>query len=244
MIDRPRTIPLLKFLTEAGAGSRRKMADAIRRGRVTVDGVVAEDFKLPVDTSTNAVRVDSKAVQPLRERPICLMMNKPAGILSTTQDERGRKTVLHLLPEKYKGLRLYPVGRLDLDTTGLLLLTNDGNLTNRLTHPRYEHEKEYHIKIEGRLTASEKQSLERGIKLDDGITSPAIVKELKGMPPYNYSLTIHEGRKRQVRRMLAHLGYTVLALKRVRIGNLTLANLKEGRVRELTPREAASLLER
>ncbi len=242
-MDKSQVVPLLKLLTEAGIGSRRKMADAIKNGRVTVNGQVAEDFRLPVNVKADRVQLDNHPVILTAEKPVCLMLNKPKDVLSTTQDERGGRTVLDILPEKYRRLRLYPVGRLDKDTTGLLLLTNDGDLTNRLTHPRYEHEKEYLIQIAEKLTQVEKQKLERGILLDDGMTSSARVKEVT-VKPYNYSLTIHEGRKRQVRRMFARLGYRVLALKRVRTGNLTLGDLKEGEVRELTAREIALLLER
>ncbi|MDP2918826.1 MAG: pseudouridine synthase [Dehalococcoidia bacterium] len=237
------TVPLIKLLTEAGAGSRRKMADAIRNGRVTVNGQVAESFNHPVNSSHDRVQIDGTPVTLSVENPICLMLNKPKDILSTTFDERGGRTVLDILPEKYRRYRLYPVGRLDKDTTGLLLVTNDGELTNRLTHPRYEHEKEYLVQIEGKLTVVEKQQLEGGIRLDEGMTSPARVKEVTARP-FNYSLTIHEGRKRQVRRMFARLGYRILALKRVRTGNLALGDLKEGQVRELTAREIARLLER
>jgi len=242
-MDKLQVVPLLKLLTETGIGSRRKMADAIRNGRVTVNGQVAEDFRLPVNVKTDRVQLDNHPVILAVEKPVCLMLNKPQGLLSTTEDERGGRTVLDILPEKYRRLRLYPVGRLDKDTTGLLLLTNDGDLTNRLTHPRYEHEKEYLIQIAEKLIPVEKQKLERGILLDDGMTSPAKIREVT-VKPYNYSLTIHEGRKRQVRRMFARLGYRVLALKRVRTGNLTLGDLKDGEVRELTAREIALLLER
>ena len=235
------TVPLLKLLTVAG--SRRHMADAIRNGRVTVNGQIAADFRQPVNRKTDRVLLDGAPVGATVEKPLCLMLNKPAGILSTTVDERGRRTVLDILPEKYRRLRLYPIGRLDLDTTGLLLLSNDGELTNRLTHPRYEHEKEYLVRIAGKLTSAEKQKLEHGIRLEDGVTSPAKIREV-ATPDYNYSLTIHEGKKRQVRRMFARLGYRALALKRVRTGNLALGDLKEGQVRELTAREIARLMER
>ena len=219
------------------------MADAIRNGRVTVNGQVAEDFRLPVNIKSDRVQFDNKPLVLTAQKSVCLMINKPAGILSTTEDERDGRTVLDIIPEKYRKLRLYPVGRLDKDTTGLLLLTNDGELTNRLTHPRYEHEKEYLVQIPGMLKTGEKQKLERGILLDDGITAPAKVKEV-GVKPFNYSITIHEGRKRQIRRMFARLGYQVLALKRVRIGNLTLGDLKDGAIRELTASEVSRLLER
>jgi len=219
------------------------MADAIRNGRVTVNGQVAEDFRLPVNIKSDRVQFDNKPLVLTAQKSVCLMINKPAGILSTTEDERGGRTVLDIIPEKYRKLRLYPIGRLDKDTTGLLLLTNDGELTNRLTHPRYEHEKEYLVLIPGMLKTGEKQKLERGILLDDDITAPAKVKEV-GVKPFNYSITIHEGRKRQIRRMFARLGYQVLALKRVRIGNLTLGDLKDGAIRELTASEVSRLLER
>jgi 23S rRNA pseudouridine2605 synthase len=242
-VNKAQTVPLLKLLTETGAGSRRKMADAIRNGRVIVNGHIAEDFRLPVNIKTDHIQLDNKPVALTAQKSVCLMINKPTGILSTTEDERGGRTVLDTLPEKYRKLRLYPIGRLDKDTTGLLLLTNDGELTNRLTHPRYEHEKEYLVQIPGRLKTDEKQKLERGILLDDGVTAPAKVKEV-GIKGFNYSITIHEGRKRQIRRMFARLGYQVLALRRVRIGNLTLGDLKDGGLRELTASEVSRLLER
>jgi 23S rRNA pseudouridine2605 synthase len=236
------SIPLLKVLTEAGVGSRRRIADAIKNGRVEVNGEPVENFRHPVNPETDRVTVYGKPVDLKPRRAIYLMVNKPAGIITTTSDERGRKTVLDILPDKYSHLRLYPVGRLDKDSTGLLLLTNDGALTYRLTHPKFEHEKEYLIHIEGRLKPEEKRKLEKGVELEDGMTYPIVVKEIKSPPPFNYSITMHEGRKRQVRRMLANLGYQVLAIKRIRMGNLNLGNLKEGTTRELTPAEVRSLL--
>jgi len=236
------SVPLLKALTEAGVGSRRRIADAIKNGRVEVNGEPVENFRHPVNPETDRVTVYGKPVDLKPRRAIYLMVNKPAGIITTTSDERGRKTVLDILPEKYRHLRLYPVGRLDKDSTGLLLLTNDGELTYRLTHPKFEHEKEYLIHIEGRLKPDEKRKLEKGVELEDGMTYPIVVKEIKSPPPFNYSITMHEGRKRQVRRMLANLGYQVLAIKRIRIGSLNLGNLKEGTLRELTAAEVRSLL--
>jgi 23S rRNA pseudouridine2605 synthase len=170
------------------------------------------------------------------------MVNKPAGIITTTSDERGRQTVLDILPEKYRRQRLYPVGRLDKDSTGLLLFTNDGELTYRLTHPRFEHEKEYLLQIDGVLKPDEKRKLEKGLSLEDGMTYPVVIKEIKSPPPFNYSITTHEGRKREVRRMLASLGYRVLALKRIRMGSLNLGNLREGAARELTSTEVRALM--
>jgi 23S rRNA pseudouridine2605 synthase len=236
------SIPLLKALTEAGVGSRRRIADAIKNGRVQVNGEPVENFRHPVNPETDRVSINGKPVDLKPRRTVYLMVNKPAGIITTTSDERGRQTVMDILPEKYRRLRLYPVGRLDKDSTGLLLLTNDGELTYRLTHPRFEHEKEYLIHIEGRLKPEEKRKLEKGFELEDGMTYPVVVKEIKSPLPFNYSITMHEGRKRQVRRMLANLGYQVLAIKRIRMGNLTLGNLKESAARELTPDEIRVLL--
>jgi 23S rRNA pseudouridine2605 synthase len=238
------SIPLLKALTEAGVGSRRRIADAIKNGRVEVNGKPVENFRHPVNLETDRITVNGKLVDLKPKHTVYLMMNKPADILTTTSDERGRRTVLDILPAKYRHLRLYPVGRLDKDSTGLLLLTNDGGLTYRLTHPKFEHDKEYLIHIGGVLKPEEKRKLENGLKLEDGMTYPVIVKEIKSQPPFNYSLTIHEGRKRQVRRMLANLGYQVTALKRIRMGNLALGNLKEGAIRELTPAEIRLLAAR
>ncbi|MFC1985019.1 pseudouridine synthase [Chloroflexota bacterium] len=234
---------LLKMLTEAGIGSRRRLADAIKQGRVEVNSKVVEDFRYPVNKETDRITVDGQAVDLKPEQTVCLMLNKPPGFLSTTSDERGRETVLGIIPGKYRRLRLYPVGRLDRDSTGLLLLTNDGDFTYRLTHPRFEHEKEYLVHTDGNLRPDEKRMLERGIELEDGMTYFAVIKEVKSSPPFNYSLTIHEGRKRQVRRMFAALGRRILALKRVRIGNLSLGDLKEGATRELSSQEIHKLLD-
>jgi 23S rRNA pseudouridine2605 synthase len=236
------TRPLLKALTGTGAGSRRRMADTIKQGKVTVNGEVIEDFNHTVNLATDHVLVDGRAVDLKPKEIVCLMLNKPEGVISTTSDERGRRTVLDLLPEKYRHLRLYPAGRLDEDSTGLLLLTNDGDLTYRLTHPRFEHEKEYLVEINGSLAAEDMRKLKNGIRLEDGMTSPAKVKSVS-TPPYNYSITIHEGRKRQVRRMFERLKHPVVSLKRIRIGNLYLGDLKEGEIKKLKASDIKTLLD-
>ncbi len=233
---------LLKALTTAGIGPRRKLADAIRQQRVAVNGEIIEDFSHPVNREADLITIDGKPVVFAPVKTVCLMLNKPGGVLSTTSDRRGNRTVIDLIPDRYRHRRLYPIGRLDRDSTGLLLLTNDGALTYHLTHPRYEHEKEYLVEIPGSLSPADRYRLEQGIQLEDGGTHPARVSEVKSTPPYNYSITIHEGRKRQVRRMFAALGHRVLSLKRVRIGALTLGNLKEGQVRELSPHEIGRLM--
>jgi len=236
------SIPLHKFLVEAGVGARRQSVAAVKLGRVSVNGKPATSYTMPVYPEFDEILCDGKLLKSHHQAKIVLMLNKPAGLLTTTIDDRGRRTVLDILPAEYRGLGIYPVGRLDQDTTGLLLLTNDGNLTYRLTHPKFEMGKEYLVHIDGMLSQHEKEDLEKGLLLDDGLTSPAAVREISYDPPFNYSIIIHEGRTRQVRRMFAYLGHLVRDLKRVRIGNLKLENLKEGEFRKLLPQEVGNLL--
>jgi 23S rRNA pseudouridine2605 synthase len=231
---------LIRLLTSSGIGSRRRIAAIIKRGGISVNGTVVESFNEPVDPAKDVIAIDGKPISVKAEPVIYLALNKPKGIISSTSDKRGFKTVIDILPEKYRQFRLYPVGRLDKDSTGLTLLTNDGDFALRLTHPRFEKEKEYVVRIGQSLKAEDRMKLQDGVRLDDGKTSPARVKALK-YPPFSYSVTIHEGRKRQVRRMFAALGYRVLELKRVRIGGLRLASLAEWEIRELTPTEVQSL---
>jgi len=209
---------------------------------VEVNGGIIEDFRYTVDTETDHIAIDGRPVKLSVGQLVHLMLNKPKGVISTTRDERGRRTVTDILPQKYRNLRLYPVGRLDKDSTGLLLLTNDGELTHHLTHPSFENEKEYLVKVSGEVKAEELARLERGVELEEGMTAPARLSEVQDSLPFKYSITIYEGRKRQVRRMFAALGYRVLAIKRVRIGKLTLGDLKEGEVRELSRREVDLLM--
>ncbi len=232
--------PIIKLLTSSGIGSRRQIAAAIKRGSVAVNGEIIQSFNEPVDPAKDVITIDGKLVSATAEPLLYLMLNKPKGIISSTGDTRGAKTVIDILPEKCRHIRLYPVGRLDRDSTGLILLTNDGDLTFRLTHPRFEQEKEYLVRIEQDLKPAERTQLQEGIHLDDGETSPARVKALR-YPPFSYSITIHEGKKRQVRRMFAALGYRVLELKRIRFGSLRLGALREGEIRELTASEVRSL---
>jgi len=223
---------LLGVLIRAGISSRRKLAEAIMQGRVTVNGETVTNLRHPINIGEDTIFINGKRIGLRPKQYVYIILNKPEGVLSTVGDSRGRKTVSDYVPEKYRHLKLYPAGRLDKDTTGLILLTNDGDLTYRLTHPSFENEKEYLVSIRGELRPEEIKRLEKGIELEEGKTAPAVVKEIYA-PPFNYSLTIHEGRKRQVKRMFAALGHRVLALKRVRIGRLTLGDLKEGEVREM-----------
>lgn len=198
------------------------------------------NFKYPVDVKSDKIAINGKVVKPRVKRRVTIILNKPSGILSTTSDEKGRQTVVDIIPKKFRDLHVYPAGRLDKDSTGMILLTNDGSLTYRITHPKFEQEKEYLIQTLNDLTSEERHSLERGIQLEDGKTSPARIKPVN-TANFKYSIAIHEGKKRQVRRMFESIGHPVLALKRIRIGKLELGDLKEGKTRELTGEDVALL---
>ncbi|HAV10835.1 MAG TPA: rRNA pseudouridine synthase [Dehalococcoidia bacterium] len=233
--------PLLKTLTSNRIGSRRDVAAAIKYGRVTVNGKPVENFSLPVNLKKDIVVINGKRIQPNLFRRIVLIFNKPPGVVTTTNDEMGRTTVMELLPPKYRNLGLYPVGRLDRESAGLLLITNDGDLTYRLTHPKFEHEKEYLVAVNGRLAQGELEAVRTGVPLEEGVTGPAMLTEVRGQLPFNYRMIIHEGKKRQIRRTFEAIGYRVTALKRIRVGPLELGTLPEGSVRELTDEEIARL---
>ncbi|MDD3147064.1 MAG: pseudouridine synthase [Candidatus Riflebacteria bacterium] len=185
-----------------------------------------------------AIKVNGRLIQPPGEEDCRFYaFNKPLLVVTTMKDERGRKTIADFLPP---GRRLYPVGRLDYDSTGLLIITNHGELTNRLLHPSFKVDKEYIVKISGEvLSPAEAAQFSRGLELDDGLTSPC---QLKKLPDNTYSVTIREGRKRQVRRMFAFMGRKVVSLHRIRFGPLKIGNLKAGELRELSSEEKAALL--
>jgi 23S rRNA pseudouridine2605 synthase len=226
---------LAKHLAHAGVASRRAAETMIAAGRVTVDGETVTDPARAV-TGTEAIAVDGARVGSPPRR-VVYAVHKPAGVVSTAHDTHGRPTVVGLVPEART--RLYPVGRLDADTTGLILLTNDGELANHLMHPRYEVPRTYRAKVanapvgEGALRA-----LREGVDLDDGRTAPAQVRRLR---PDVLELTIREGRKRQVRRMCEAVGHPVVALRRVAFGPLGLGDLPVGRHRRLTAAEVERL---
>jgi 23S rRNA pseudouridine2605 synthase len=229
---------LSKVIAAAGVAARRKAAELVRAGRVRVDGKVVTQPGLPVDADKSRVEVDGRRVRPQPKR--YLMLNKPCGPLSTAADQRGRPTVLDLLGDREE--RLYPAGRLDADTEGLLLITNDGDLTYRLTHPRHEVEKVYEAEVEGRPSEAALRKLEQGIRLDDGFTGTSRARLLRaGDESTLLELTVHAGRKRMVRRMLAAVGHPVVGLRRTRVGPLTLGKLRPGRHRALTEEEVAAL---
>ncbi len=225
---------LAKFLAHAGVASRRGAEQLIAAGRVTVDGATVTDPARDVDEHT-AVAFDGEPVKGAEPR-VVYALHKPAGVVSTASDTHGRRTVVDLVNSDR---RLYPVGRLDADSTGLILLTNDGELANRLTHPRYEVPKTYRASLGGpAITDRALKALREGVQLDDGITAPARVRRLT---PHQLELTIHEGRNRQVRRMCEAVGRPVRQLVRIRFGPLELAELRPGKARRLTAAELQAL---
>ena len=225
---------LAKDLAHAGVASRRAAEEIVRAGRVQVGGAVVTDPARDVDGS-QPVAVDGAVVKAAREH-VVWALNKPAGVVSTARDTHGRPTVVELVDDER---RLYPVGRLDADTTGLLLLTDDGDLAQRLTHPSFEVDKTYIAEVEGgSLSAPALRALRDGVELDDGTTAPARVRQVE---PGVLEIVLREGRKRQVRRMCAAVGHPVRALRRVAFGPLRLGHLPEGAARRLSPAEVERL---
>jgi 23S rRNA pseudouridine2605 synthase len=226
---------LAKYLAHAGVASRRAAETVIAAGRVRVDGEIVRDPACDVG-ERNRVTVDGRALAGPEAR-VVYALHKPLGVVSTAHDPHGRPTVLELVPAE--GLRLYPVGRLDADTSGLILLTNDGELANRLTHPRFEVEKIYRATLGGGPVGDGVlRALRRGVELEDGPTAPARVRRIGKRL---IEITIHEGRNRQVRRMCEAAGRPVLALERVAFGPLRLGGLAAGEHRRLTEREIENL---
>lgn len=233
---------LQKILAQAGVASRRKAEELILSGRVTVDGTVVRTLGTKCEPNRAQIKVDGKPIARAEET-YYFLINKPKGYVSTVSDERGRKTVIDLLPEV--GARLYPIGRLDANTEGLLLLTNDGMLMNRLLHPSRMIAKTYRAKVSGELDPLKLKTLRHGIQLDGRDTAPAEVRVLgtndAGLT--EVEIVIREGRNRQVRRMFEAIGCDVRSLKRVRFAELTLQGVKRGQHRMLTKAEIERLYE-
>lgn len=226
---------LAKYLAHAGVASRRAAETMIRDGRVTVAGKVVLDPALDVDEQV-VVAVDGREIEGL-ERHVVYAINKPLGVVSTAKDTHNRQTVVSLVPDE--PLRLYPVGRLDADSTGLILLTNDGALAHRLTHPSFEVPKAYRARVGGGAVGDAAlRRLREGVRLEDGMTAPARVRRVgRGV----LELTIHEGRNRQVRRMCEAVGHPVVELRRVAFGPLRLGDLAPGGHRRLAEAEVELL---
>jgi 23S rRNA pseudouridine2605 synthase len=224
---------LAKHLAHAGVASRRAAEVLVGEGRVTVDGAVVTDPARDV-TGEEAIAVDGEAVRAAGAR-VVYAVHKPAGVVSTARDTHGRRTVVDLVRSAE---RLYPVGRLDADTTGLILLTNDGDLAYALTHPSFEVPRTYRARVEGRPDERALRALREGVELEDGRTAPARVRRVG---PHEIELTIHEGRKRQIKRMCEAVGHPVAALRRVAFGTLRLGDLASGHHRRLTAAEVERL---
>jgi 23S rRNA pseudouridine2605 synthase len=226
---------LAKHLAHAGVASRRAAEEIVAAGRVTVDGETVTDPARGV-TGEEAIAVDGRGLGGPPRR-VVYAIHKPAGVVSTAHDPQGRRTVVDLVPEART--RLYPVGRLDADTTGLILVTNDGELANHLTHPRYEVPKTYRARVANPPVGERAvRTLRDGVQLDDGRTAPARVRALA---PNELELTICEGRKRQVRRMCEAVGHPVIALRRIAFGPLHLGDLPPGAHRRLSAAEVDRL---
>ena len=223
-----------KFMAMCGVASRRACDAIIQDGKVCINGEPVDKLGIQINADKDVVTVKGKTISPPRIFQY-FMLFKPIGYITSTSDTQGRKTVMELLPESNN--RLFPVGRLDYNTSGLLLITNDGDLTQKLTHPSFEFEKTYVASIQGNLTQSELNTLRKGVDIGGFITSPAKVEILKKGEICEVCLTIHEGKNRQVRRMFEALKKRVKSLKRVAVGSLTLDNLKEGQIRPLTKQE-------
>lgn len=231
---------LQKVIAHAGFASRRKAEQLILDGKVTVNGKVVTELGTKV-SPTDKIEVNGIPVE--REEPVYFLFYKPRGVISSVKDDKGRKVVTDFLSPEIKQ-RVYPVGRLDYDTSGLLLLTNDGEFANLLMHPKSEIEKVYVAKVKGIPFREKISELARGVELEDGRTAPAKVKVLsfdKKKQTAIVEIAIHEGRNRQVRRMFEKIGHPVLKLKRERYGFLTLQGLQVGEMRELTPHEVKQL---
>ncbi len=234
-------IRLQKYLADAGVASRRASEELITAGRVNVNGEKSQ-LGMSVEPGKDVVLLDGKPVEQ-KEAIYTIVLYKPKGVVSTSEDPQGRNTVQEYV--KDIPARLYNVGRLDINTEGLLLMTNDGELAYRMTHPKFSVEKTYYAICDGRLTASEIASLVSGVQLEDGMTAPARVERVRPTKTGDttFLITIHEGRNRQIRRMLEAVGHRTLRLKRERFGPIVLGDLKPGETRQLSQNELNALRE-
>ncbi|MBE0461422.1 MAG: rRNA pseudouridine synthase [Candidatus Aminicenantes bacterium] len=232
-------IRLNKFLAQAGIASRREADRFISEGRVKVNGKIVRTLGVKIEEETDTVEVDGRRVES-KLQPIYLMLNKPPGYLVTSKDPFQRPTIMSLLPPLKK--RVFPVGRLDYDSSGLLLLTNDGELANRLMHPRYNVKKVYLVKVLGLPDGLKIMKLQKGIYLDGKKTAPAKIMKLSSMANKTlFRVEIHEGRKREIKQLFKAIGHKVVGLERIKFANLSLGFLKKGQWRFLMNKEIASL---
>lgn len=221
---------IAKYLAQTGIASRRHAEEYIAEGRVRLNGMVVSEMSTLVDPQTDRIEFDGRPVQA--ETPVYILLHKPPGYIASASDPQGRATVLELVGDVKQ--RIYPVGRLDYDTSGLLLLTNDGEFTNLMIHPRFKIDKEYQACVSGRIMDQELQILRQGVVLADGLTAPAQVRLIRRDAQASViRMTIHEGRNRQIKRMCAAIGHPLLRLSRIGLGFLSLEELGSGQYRNL-----------
>jgi len=235
-------IRLQKYLAEAGIASRRKAEEYILSGRVKVNNKIVQELGTKIDTEKDMIYFDDKKVMINKDKKVYILLNKPLDYVTTAKDQFGRGTVLDLVKVKQ---RLVPVGRLDMYTTGALILTNDGDFVYKVTHPKHEIEKTYTVTVKGILNNLDVENLKTGVKIDEHITKPAKVKILKIDEEKNISrleIVIHEGKNRQVRKMCEAINKRVLALHRSKIGNISVKDLKLGTWRYLSDKEVKDIL--
>lgn len=231
---------LQKVLAHAGVASRRKCEEMIKAGRVMVNEKTITELGVKVDPEVDDIRVDGRPIK--KEEHIYLLFHKPKGVISSVTDPKGRKTVIDFL--KAVPQRVYPVGRLDYDTEGLLLLSNDGEFAQLMTHPSHEISKTYHVTVKGVPHGDVLEKLAQGIMLEDGLTAPAEVEYVDVQPDHKrsiLSITIHEGRNRQIRRMMEAVSLSVIRLRRVKFDFLSLEGVARGKFRRLTMNEVNNL---
>lgn len=230
---------LQKYMARCGVASRRNCENIIKQGRVSVNGEIVRAMGIKINPATDVVRVDGKIISPEKEY-IYILLNKPAGYITSVNDPQGRPTVLDLIDGVDS--RIYPVGRLDYESEGLLLLTNDGELAYYLTHPRYEIKKQYKVVVVGNPEEKDIEILRKGVDIGGYTTWPAHVERIKSNKDNSvFRIVIHEGKNRQVRRMFETIGHPVLYLRRERLANITLGSLKVGEWRHLTQKEVEEL---
>ncbi|MFZ0390026.1 MAG: pseudouridine synthase [Calditrichia bacterium] len=231
-------IRLNRFMAMCGIGSRRKCDELIAYGAVRVNGRVVHEMGMRVNPAEDEIEFQGQVIRP-QEKKVYYLLNKPQRTVTTASDEKRRKTVLHLLPQRE---RIFPVGRLDYNTTGALLLTNDGDLAYFLAHPRYEISKKYRVLLDRRLRPVDLHNFSRGLELDGVMTSPCKIEEIRIVANASYlEVELHEGRNRQIRRMFEQLGYQVKELQRVEFAGLRIDGMHEGEWRRLKPEEIRKL---
>ncbi len=232
-------IRLNSYIAKCGVASRRKADLLIKEGLVFVNGKRVLDMGLKV-SENDEVKVNGDSVK-IKEEKIYILLNKPVGVICSSKDQFDRVTVMDIVGDM--GTKLHTVGRLDYDTSGIIILTNDGDLTYKLTHPKYHIEKTYLVKIKGCLTKSDKEQLEKGIVIDGYKTLPAKIDIQKiNKTSTNVEIKIYEGKNRQIRKMFSKLGYDVIKLKRIKIGDISIGNLKEGKFRNLSKKDIINIL--